>query len=29
VAIAGPDGPTFRYDPVDVSLIAPVERKYD
>ena len=29
VAIAGPDGPTFRYDPVDISLAKPVERKYD
>jgi succinate dehydrogenase / fumarate reductase flavoprotein subunit len=29
IAIAGADGPSFRYDPVDVSLIAPVERKYD
>ena len=24
-----PDGPKFHYDPVDVSLYAPVERKYD
>jgi succinate dehydrogenase / fumarate reductase flavoprotein subunit len=24
-----PDGPKFRYDPVDVSLCSPVERKYD
>jgi succinate dehydrogenase / fumarate reductase flavoprotein subunit len=29
IAVAGANGPTFRYDPVDVSLIAPVERKYD
>ncbi|NOT35633.1 MAG: succinate dehydrogenase flavoprotein subunit [Candidatus Eisenbacteria bacterium] len=29
VAIASPDGPRFRYDPVDTSLAAPVERKYD
>src|SRR6185503_9081406 len=24
IAIAGPDGPTFRYDPVDTSLLQPV-----
>lgn len=29
VADFTPDGPRFRYDPVDVSLCAPVERKYD
>jgi len=29
VADFTPDGPKFRYDPVDVSLVAPVERKYD
>jgi len=29
VASFGPDAPRFRYDPVDVSLCAPVERKYD
>ena len=29
VAIAGADGPTFRYDPVDATQIDPVERKYD
>uniref|UniRef100_A0A832I3X3 succinate dehydrogenase n=1 Tax=Eiseniibacteriota bacterium TaxID=2212470 RepID=A0A832I3X3_UNCEI len=29
VATHGPDGPRFRYDPVDTSLIAPVERTYD
>lgn len=29
VADFTPDGPKFRYDPVDVSLCAPVERKYD
>jgi len=29
IAIAGPDGPTFRYDPVDTSLLQPVARKYD
>lgn len=29
VADFTPDGPKFRYDPVDVSLCPPVERKYD
>jgi len=29
VASHSPDGPRFRYDPVDASLIAPVARKYD
>lgn len=29
VADFTPEGPRFRYDPVDVSLCAPVERKYD
>ncbi len=29
VAEYSPDGPRFHYDPVDVSLYAPVERKYD
>ena len=29
VADFTPDGPKFRYDPVDVSLCRPVERKYD
>jgi len=29
VASFAPDAPRFRYDPVDVSLCAPVERKYD
>jgi succinate dehydrogenase / fumarate reductase flavoprotein subunit len=29
VATYGADGPTFRYDPVDTSLVSPVERKYD
>jgi succinate dehydrogenase / fumarate reductase flavoprotein subunit len=29
IASPGADGPAFRYDPVDVSLQAPVERKYD
>jgi succinate dehydrogenase / fumarate reductase flavoprotein subunit len=29
VASFAPDGPRFRYDPVDVSLYSPVERKYD
>ena len=29
VATHTPDGPAFRYDPVDTSLLAPVERKYD
>jgi succinate dehydrogenase / fumarate reductase flavoprotein subunit len=29
VATHAPGGPRFRYDPVDVSLCAPVERKYD
>ena len=29
VASFTPEGPRFRYDPVDVSLYAPVERKYD
>jgi len=29
VASFAPDGPRFRYDSVDVSLYAPVERKYD
>ncbi len=28
VAIAGADGPTFRYDPVDTSLVPPVARQY-
>ncbi len=29
VASFSPEGPRFRYDPVDVSLYSPVERKYD
>jgi succinate dehydrogenase / fumarate reductase flavoprotein subunit len=29
IATHASDGPRFRYDPVDVSLCAPVERKYD
>jgi succinate dehydrogenase / fumarate reductase flavoprotein subunit len=29
VASFAPDAPNFRYDPVDVSLCTPVERKYD
>ncbi len=29
VADFSPEGPKFRYDPVDVSLCAPVARKYD
>jgi succinate dehydrogenase / fumarate reductase flavoprotein subunit len=29
VATYSPDGPKLRYDPVDVSLVKPVERKYD
>jgi succinate dehydrogenase / fumarate reductase flavoprotein subunit len=29
VASFAPGGPRFRYDPVDVSLCAPVERKYN
>lgn len=29
VAMHAADGPQFRYDPVDVSLQTPVERKYD
>jgi succinate dehydrogenase / fumarate reductase flavoprotein subunit len=29
VATAGPDGPAFRYDPVDITQVRPVERKYD
>ena len=29
IAIASPDGPTFRYDPVDTSLLQPIARKYD
>jgi succinate dehydrogenase / fumarate reductase, flavoprotein subunit len=29
VASFGSDGPSLRYDPVDVSLYAPVERRYD
>jgi succinate dehydrogenase / fumarate reductase flavoprotein subunit len=29
VATFTPEGPRLRYDPVDVSLYAPVERKYD
>jgi succinate dehydrogenase / fumarate reductase flavoprotein subunit len=29
LADAGPDGPVFSYEPVDVSLCAPVARKYD
>ena len=29
IAAYTPDGPTFRYDPVDTSLLPPVERKYD
>jgi len=29
VASHSPDGPRFRYDPVDTSLVSPVERKYD
>jgi succinate dehydrogenase / fumarate reductase flavoprotein subunit len=29
VATWTPDGPAFRYDPVDTSLLSPVERKYD
>jgi succinate dehydrogenase / fumarate reductase flavoprotein subunit len=29
VATHTPDGPAFRYDPVDTSLLPPVERKYD
>jgi succinate dehydrogenase / fumarate reductase flavoprotein subunit len=29
IASPGPDGPVFRYDPVDISLQTPVERKYD
>ena len=29
VATFTPEGPRLRYDPVDISLYAPVERKYD
>jgi succinate dehydrogenase / fumarate reductase flavoprotein subunit len=29
IASFAPEGPRFRYDPVDVSLYSPVERKYD
>ncbi len=29
IASFAPEAPRFRYDPVDVSLYAPVERKYD
>ncbi len=29
IATHSPQGPQLRYDPVDVSLVAPVERKYD
>jgi succinate dehydrogenase / fumarate reductase flavoprotein subunit len=29
VASYAADGPRFRYDPVDVSLYSPVERRYD
>jgi len=29
VATCTPDGPSFRYDPVDTSLLTPTERKYD
>jgi succinate dehydrogenase / fumarate reductase flavoprotein subunit len=29
VATHTPDGPSFRYDPVDISLVQPVARKYD
>ena len=29
IASIGAGGPTFRYDPVDISLQSPVERKYD
>jgi succinate dehydrogenase / fumarate reductase flavoprotein subunit len=29
IATFTPEGPRFRYDPVDVSLYSPVERKYD
>ena len=29
VATRTPDGPAFRYDPVDTSRVAPVERRYD
>jgi len=29
IASFTPNGPRFRYDPVDVSLCAPVERRYD
>ena len=29
IASFAPSGPRLRYDPVDVSLYSPVERKYD
>ena len=29
IAAHAPSGPEFRYDPVDISLVQPVERKYD
>jgi succinate dehydrogenase / fumarate reductase flavoprotein subunit len=29
VATYDPNGPRFRYDPIDASLVQPVERKYD
>ena len=29
IATCTADGPSFRYDPVDTSLVPPVERKYD